>query len=171
MNVCPFTPKTMYDNIYSQLILVDQDKQLSVTSDEGINLPLIWKVHPFRESRLKSTAVIVVFISIGILVYYSFHEILFVILAITMLGCSLVRYFLPTEYKIDDTGIQIKFLGKTQKHKWMEFKTYYICRNGIQLSTFPKPSRLDSFRGHFLLPGKNKEEIIAYLRIILSESK
>jgi hypothetical protein len=88
-----------------------------------------------------------------------------------MLAIALMKYFFPTEYQITHEGIQIHFLGRTTHRKWIEFQCYYFCRNGIQLSTYPKPNRLDSFRGHFILTGMNNEGIISFLRTKLSESK
>jgi hypothetical protein len=37
-------------------------------------------------------------------------------------------------------------------------------RNGVFLSPFVKPDRLDNFRGLMLLPGQNREAVEAFAR-------
>ena len=104
------------------------------------------------------------------LVQVEFVEWIFTVLAIFMLATALLKYFFVTAYRLTEEGIEITFLGKTKIRKWKEFQSFYLCKTGIQLSTFPKPSWLDSFRGHFVLLNGNREQIISFIRLKLNES-
>ena len=136
----------------------------------AVESPLHWKIHPLKEYWVKST-VVILFLSILLTVIQTnFREILFTILAGGMLLISLLRYFFPTEYTLTNEGVQIHFLGKSKFRNWSEFQSFYVCRNGIQLSTFYKPNRLDSFRGHYILTtDRDKKEVIEFLRSKLKE--
>ena len=135
------------------------------------DLPIVWKVHPLKDNKNKSILLILFLIFIIYLVQFSSHEWIFTILAIIMLTLALMKYIFPTEYRLSQEGIQIQFLGRTTSRKWSEFQSYYTCPNGIQLSTFPQANRLDSFSGYFLITRENREDILSFLRIKLSESK
>ncbi|MCX7918840.1 MAG: hypothetical protein N3A72_04370 [bacterium] len=128
------------------------------------NLPLVWKVHPFKEHWVKSVALVLFLIIVIGIVQSSFKEPFLTGVSFVVLISSLLRYFFPTEYRINNDGIQITFLGRTTLRKWSEFKSYYICKTGVQLSPFSRPHWLDTFRGHFVLLGKDKEVIIEYIK-------
>ncbi|MFB3897448.1 MAG: hypothetical protein ACE14V_14210 [bacterium] len=134
------------------------------------DLPIVWKVHPFREHWVKSVAVILFLISLFTFIQSEFKQSLLTFISIAVLVGSLLRYFLPTQYKIDIEGVHYTFLGLTKTRKWTEFKTFYVCKTGVQLSPFPRPHWLDPFRGYFVLVGKDKEVIVNYIRARVHDS-
>jgi hypothetical protein len=128
------------------------------------DLPLVWKVHPFKEHWIKSVAVILFLIFVVYEVQWNFQQPFLSGVSLAVLVGSLLRYFFPTEYRVNHEGIQITFLGRTNLRKWDEFKSFYLCKTGIQLSPFPRPHWLDTFRGHFVLLGKDRDVIIEYIK-------
>jgi hypothetical protein len=134
------------------------------------DLPLVWKVHPFKEHWVKSVAVILFLTSIFTFIQTEYRQPVITLISIAVLVGSLLRYFLPTEYKIDIEGVHYTFLGRTQTRKWTEFKSFYVCKTGVQLSPFPRPHWLDTFRGYFVLLGKDKEIIVNYIRARVHDS-
>ena len=134
------------------------------------DLPLVWKVHPFKEHWIKSVALILFLIFIIGIVQSSFKEPFLTGISLIVLVGSLLRYFFPTEYRVNHEGIQIIFLGRTNLRKWNEFKSFYLCKTGIQLSPFPRPHWLDTFRGHFVLLEKDRDVIIEYIKTRISDA-
>jgi len=80
-----------------------------------------------------------------------------------VLMLSLRRYFLPTEYRLDPDGVTVRHLGATTHVSWRNLKRYTLEPHGIFLSPFEEPSRLENFRGIFLLTGKHREAVAAWL--------
>lgn len=135
------------------------------------DLPIVWKIYPLKENKGKSVALVLFLVLVILLVQVHFGQLGFTLLATVLLGGSLLRYFLPTEYRLNAEGIEISFMGRTNFRKWTEFGCFYVCKNGVQLSTFSKPDRLDSFRGHFILLGNEKDRVISFIKGKLNESK
>jgi hypothetical protein len=76
-------------------------------------------------------------------------------------------YFVPTTYYFFDEGFLVQYpIFKIQK-KYKEYPCFYSDYNGIMLSTFTRPRRLDTFRGQSIRFSKNKaerDEIITFLK-------
>jgi hypothetical protein len=81
-----------------------------------------------------------------------------------MLGGALAPYFLPTDYELDEEGAHMRFLGRKKRVSWEEVRRFDVDKQGIRLSPFRRPSRLDSFRGASLRFCRNSDEVIAFVR-------
>lgn len=80
-----------------------------------------------------------------------------------MLGMTTTIY-LPTHYQLDERGVEVRFLGTRSFRKWDHYRNFYAHDTGVHLTTMPQPSRLDPFRGHYLLFNENREEILAFIK-------
>ncbi len=80
---------------------------------------------------------------------------------------ELLPYFVPTSYFLKDETILIKYpLAKVEK-KYSEYGCFYFDKNGIMLSPFSRPHRLDRFRGQslrFSADKSEKDEVISILK-------
>ena len=48
---------------------------------------------------------------------------------------------------------------------WSDFRSFYADRNGVLLSPFARPSRLENFRGVYVRFGRsNRDEIRDFIR-------
>lgn len=122
-----------------------------------------WMVHSLTENWKKSACLILFLFVIWVLIYLFFQSFFYVILSVVVLLCSLSSFFLPVRYAFYSDRVTIHFfLGKRSK-PWSVFKHYYVDKNGVLLSPFPKPSRLDTFRGMYIRFGGNRAEIIDYI--------
>ncbi|OGR02262.1 MAG: hypothetical protein A2284_08940 [Deltaproteobacteria bacterium RIFOXYA12_FULL_61_11] len=122
-----------------------------------------WRHHPLVE-RPWTAAVIVPFLAAGAMGAGLLlgHLLLSVPVGIVLL-LSLRRYFLPTEYRLDPDGVTVRHLGATTHVSWPNLKRYSLEPHGIFLSPFEEPSRLENFRGIFLLTGEHREAVAAWL--------
>lgn len=125
---------------------------------------LAWKSHPLCEHRMKSILLVALLALIVLLVRLAYPEPVWSILAGVLLGLSLSRYFLPTHYRLTEQGVEVIFLGYCKVRPWNEFRSYSVHPNGVLLSPFQKPHRLENYRGQFLLFGDLRENVVEFVK-------
>ncbi|HVP36469.1 MAG TPA: hypothetical protein VMT04_05685 [Terriglobales bacterium] len=125
---------------------------------------LKWIDHPLKKSG-KNLLIVVLFLVIGpTVVYFSTRSVFFLILSIIFLLGSLSTFFLPTTYELTENGIKVIFFFNTRQMEWGKYRSYYVDKNGVLLSPFEKPSRLENFRGIYLRFNQNKEEVVNFIQ-------
>jgi hypothetical protein len=129
-------------------------------ADDPARELLRWRYHPVREGGWRLAAVVACLIGIPALVGWLYGP-FFILLALVILSASLGIYFLPTHYTLFVGGLETRFLGVTRRFTWSQFRSYYPDRNGVLLSPFPRPSRLENFRGLFVRFHGNREAVMA----------
>lgn len=118
-----------------------------------------WTSHPLREEPLaKSFLLVLIILSVASIVGVSFQSISFAFLSLALLTAAMTRYFFTTRYVIDARGFTISYIGTRRQYLWTSFRRAAIHPDGIFLSPFAKPHRLDTFRGQFLR-SKSPDEI------------
>ncbi len=125
---------------------------------------LEWVCHPAKKN-LKITILVSVFIVVLIaVVYFMTYSFWFGLLAFLILFGSLASFYFPTHYRLTDDEIIIKTKAQTQKKSWSQYRTYYPDKNGVLLSPFVRPSRLENFRGLYIKFWYNKGEVVAFVK-------
>ncbi|MEC7227727.1 MAG: hypothetical protein VXW00_12715, partial [Candidatus Latescibacterota bacterium] len=64
----------------------------------------------------------------------------------------------------DENGISRNHLGRKSQRAWADFRRVDARSNGLFLSPFARPSRLDSFRGLFLPFHGKGDQVIYYVQ-------
>jgi hypothetical protein len=122
--------------------------------------PITWTSHPIKEEpRLKSACLIFIIITTSFIIGWSFQSNTFAGVSFILLTAAMARYFLPTTYTINETGFTISIIGYQKPFTWAQFNRADPHADGIFLSPFSTPHRLDTFRGQFLKTGKQTHEI------------
>ncbi len=129
-----------------------------------------WVSNPCLESK-RRTILLLLFLAALFAALYIWFEIWGFIIGLLLVGSSVYPYFASTKYEMSDEHIVIKGLFMTRKKSWKEFKSFYPDRNGVLLSPFPRPTRLENFRGTYLRFGKKRHEISEYIRERLEKSE
>ena len=93
------------------------------------------------------------------------------ILAFLILFGSLSSFYFPTHYRLTDKEITIKTKMQTITKKWSQYRTFYPDKNGVLLSPFVRPSRLENFRGIYIKFWYNKDEVVDFVRGQLEKAK
>jgi hypothetical protein len=124
-----------------------------------------WTVHPLRDSR-KRTIFLLVFLALFFTgVYLSFQSISVTILSAICLICSLYRYFVPSHYEFHDDRLVIISFTRQLIKPWSDFRSFYADQNGVLLSPFSRPSRLENFRGVYVhFGGSRRDEILDFIQ-------
>jgi hypothetical protein len=125
---------------------------------------LEWTVHPIKRNWKVSVGVITFLVALCATIYFSFNSLALLALSVTILVCSLAPFFFPTTYTLQDDCIIVKSLLRRFSKEWASFKSYYPDRNGILLSPFPSPSRLENFRGIYVRFWYNKTEVVDFIK-------
>jgi len=125
---------------------------------------LKWSTHAVKRSTKISILVILFLFMIWLLVYLTTFSLMLTILSVVIMLGSLSPFFLPTYYELDNEKIKVKFFFNTKEKEWNMFKSFYVDKNGVLLSPFEKPSRLENFRGLYVRFNQNKEEVVDFVR-------
>lgn len=141
------------------------DKKLNAEQIDDTNdaNALTWSCHPVKRKPLLSVGVTVLVSVIVALVYNTAQSVWFGLLAFVVMLLSLAKFYLPTHYKLTAQGIVIKTTTQTLKKHWKEYRSAYPDNNGILLSPFVEPSRLENFRGLYLMFNNNRSDVISYV--------
>ncbi|MEW6026572.1 MAG: hypothetical protein AB1599_04690 [Planctomycetota bacterium] len=123
-----------------------------------------WTAHPFKADHKKSVFLVLLIILICLLALFATESAGFALVALTLLVFSMRQFFLPTVYTLNAEGVDVRFLGSTQKRSWSYFQSFYEDRNGVLLSPFKERSRLESFRGIYLIAGNNKAQVAEFVK-------
>ncbi len=132
---------------------------------------LAWSCHPVRRRPLISVLVTIFIFVVTAAVFYSTNSRLFAILALVVLLASLAKFYFPTGYRLSGQGITIKTTTQTLVKKWSQYRSCYSDRNGILLSPFPHPSRLENFRGIYLMFSGNGEAVTDFVKAHISAAE
>jgi len=130
---------------------------------------LSWVSHPARIRRTALLLVLVFMHAVFIMVYLITSSILMITLAALIFTATLSTFFFPTKYEISKNRVKIKYLVNKVDKDMKSFRSYYPNKNGVLLSPFPKPSRLENFRGVYVRYHQNKAEVDAFIKKIFEE--
>lgn len=122
-----------------------------------------WTVHLIKRNWKISAGVILFLIILCAAIYLSFSSATFLFLSVAILAISLSPFFLPTTYTFQDDCIIVKSLLRKSSRQWNSFKSYYPDRNGVLLSPFPSPTRLENFRGVYIRFENNRSEVVDFI--------
>lgn len=124
---------------------------------------LRWRSIPARRSRTSTLLVVLIVLAVPLLLFVWYGP-FFGILGFLIMGGSLSSFFLPTDYCLTDQSVYRHYLGIRQKRAWSEFRSFHPDRNGVLLSPFARPSRLENFRGLYLRFEGNRDDVLAVVR-------
>lgn len=130
--------------------------------DEGAVLE--WTCHPMKRKPLAAAIASLLIVVIAVLVYLATESRMFTVLALVILLLSLAKFYFPTRYRLSDRRIIVKTTTHTLTKEWPMYRSCWPDRNGILLSPFAEQSRLENFRGLFLLFDNNADEVTAFIK-------
>ncbi len=130
----------------------------------GDGASLEWSCHPVKRRPLYSAGITLFVLLVLAMVYNTTQSAFFGLLAFIIMFASLAKFYFPTHYRLSDKGVTVKTTTQTLSKNWSDFRSFYPDKNGILLSPFAEPSRLENFRGLFIMFNNNKEEVTAFVK-------
>ena len=132
---------------------------------------MTWKVHPMKDNPLKGvifwvTVIIVIFAVYWniVLSFSKLQSIIFTFIASIFLLFSLSSFYLPTWFTINLEGIELRRWFYVKKMSWGKIRSVKDEVTGLFCSPFPVRTRLENYRGIFLLYRNNQDEIISIMK-------
>ena len=142
--------------------ITDAEGTVAEEIDEGETLE--WTCHPVKRKPLVSVGVTVLILMVGAAVLNIMHSGLFAVFSVVVMFAALAKFFFPTSYRLSDRRIMIKTTTQTLFKNWAIYRSCYPDKNGVLLSPFAEPSRLENFRGLYIMFNNNRDEVIAFVK-------
>lgn len=126
--------------------------------------PLSWTVHPVVERPRTSFLLGGFLLLLLIGIYWGFQSVYIALLSALFLIGSLYKYFLPFHHQCGSDTVIITSCCYKLERPWDTFRSFYVDTNGVLLSPFAHPTRLENFRGIYLRFGKHPpEEVVNFV--------
>jgi len=139
-------------------------EQPTTTDQQSDRELLSWATHPAK-ARPQVAAVVGVFLVVLTwLVYYSTGSWFFVAVAALVLWGSLSQFFVPTKFTFTERKVKVRYIVNKIEKEWSQYRSFYIDKNGVLLSPFVRPSRLENFRGLYVRFANNRDEVVAIVK-------
>jgi hypothetical protein len=136
---------------------------------EGTTLK--WSSHPVKRRTTVSILVVLFLLAVWVVVYVTTSSILLTGLAVIIMLGSMSSFFLPTNYELDQEKVKIRFFFTNREREWSAFRSFYVDKNGVLLSPFAKPSRMENFRGVYVRFGRNKDQVVDFVRTKMEQKE
>ena len=134
------------------------------TPDEDAGEVLEWTCPPVKRRPLVSVLATSFVLLVSAMVHYATGSAGFALLALIILLASLAKFYFPTTYRLTDRRIVVKTTTQTLDKEWSVYRSYYRDKNGILLSPFAEPSRLENFRGLYIMFAGNGDAVTAFVK-------
>ena len=118
-----------------------------------------WRAHPARSRPWSAVAASLIILAAAVAVWMSFG-IGWAIGSAIILVSALHRFFFPSQFSIDDDGIDAGYLLRRQRLRWRDVRRFLHDEQGGYLSTRARRSRMDAFAGLHMLFGDHRDEVI-----------
>ncbi|MBK7142607.1 MAG: hypothetical protein IPH75_11055 [bacterium] len=138
------------------------------TQPEGPSVS--WTIHPVKRKPWLSAIVTSVVLLFSFLVFVATESTFFCFLSLVVLFASLAKFYMPTSYTLTEKEVIVKTTTQTLRKEWSLYRSYWPDKNGILLSPFVGQSRLENFRGLYLIFGENREEATAFVKKRIPQS-
>lgn len=127
--------------------------------------PLSWTVHPLVENWKRSALLGIFLCFLFLCIYWGFQSVQLVCLSALFLIGSLYKYYLPFRYQCEADRLIVTACCYRLERTWTTFRSSYVDANGILLSPFAKPTRLENFRGVYVRFGTHpSESVVNFIR-------
>jgi len=124
---------------------------------------LEWKCHPATRKPWVTIGVSIFILVISMLVFASTDSKGFSFIALLIMFASLAKFYFPTKYRLTDEKVSIKTTTQTLHKEWSIYRSFYPDKNGVLLSPFVRPTRMENFRGVYIMFSNNRDEVIKYV--------
>ena len=133
---------------------------------------MTWKSHPAKERPITAILVVIFIFLVLIAVSAIMKNSFIIFLAAGIFIISLSSFFFPTTYTVDEKKVTIKYIFSARERNLSAFRKCYPDRNGILLSPYLSPTRLENFRGFYLRYSKNnKAEVDEFVEKLLDRQQ
>lgn len=124
---------------------------------------LRWRSHPFMKKKFTSFLVIFCLMAVWVSVYLTTYSTIMTLISVFILLGALSPFFLPTDYELTSDKIKVRFFFTQKEKEWSIYRSFYVDKNGVLLSPFEGPSRLENFRGIYIRFDQNRDQVVEFV--------
>jgi len=121
-----------------------------------------WKSIPWLEKPWMTVFLFSLLILMALILWhitvFSWGSPIMYFVSLMILFLNLLPYFIVTKYELYEDRIEVSYMFVKVKRSYSDFGCFYRDKNGVMLSTFKLPRRLDAFRGQSLRFSKDQKE-------------
>ena len=129
-----------------------------------------WTAHPFRERRGAAILALAVLAGFTGASYWASDGSMWGFLAAPVLLVSLNRFFMPSRYEMDATGVTARYALTTRRREWQDVERWAADAHGaILLPKKSGPKKRQRDRGMQILFGTERTAVLDRLRFHLDE--
>ena len=121
-------------------------------------------MHPPRQGGYRRIVFVLTLIVVPIVMLKVFEHPLWAFFATVFLLGTTTAYWLPTRYTISHDGILVRRWFWSRRKLFRDLKRIERDPNGLFVSPFPQPSRLDGHRGLLLMEPPNSDAVLDFIR-------
>lgn len=124
-----------------------------------------WSHHPLKDKPWwQSLFLIGTILLFAAIVFVTMSgDIILSVASLVILFLAMSRYFFPTHYEINEKQVAMHFFAMKRIYTWENVRRYIVFQDGIVVSPFSKPSRLETFRQLYLkYRPEQKDEVVRY---------
>jgi hypothetical protein len=149
----------------------DQVANLPALDDAELHREWTWRAHPARERPGAATlgGLAVVLLSGAAALFFGHSA--FALPAALFLLLSLNRFFFPSRFRIDSSGIHGDYPIGRKSFTWKDVRRVAEDDRGLWLSSRARPSRLDAYQGMHVLFGAQRAEVSTRIRQFLESEE
>jgi len=141
-----------------------QDEKSQTEATDTTEEVLEWVTHPLKKKPWVAVGVTFFVLVVSFLVLLITSSKVFTLLTLIVMFASLSKFYFPTKFRLTDKKITVRYIIQTLTKDWTMYRSYYPDKNGVLLSPFLQPSRLENFRGLYLMFAGNKEEVVNFIK-------
>jgi hypothetical protein len=123
--------------------------------------PLVWRVHLAAQHPGKAAGAVFAILATVALAHFAFRSWVLCVAAALLLTGAVGEFLFPIRYQADASGVRAKWLAGGAAIAWPRVRRCYSDAEGVTLSPFSQPSRLERWRGVYLRFGEHKQEVLA----------
>ena len=123
-----------------------------------------WRIHPLRDDPRRAVLFLIAVCMTLAAVWWSFRSPGWVVLAAVLVGGSLQRFWLVTEYRLSDDELEFRRLFVRMTRRLSDFKRVDFEAHGAFLSPFAVPGRLEHYRGLYIPYPPDPEPFRVFLK-------
>lgn len=138
------------------------EMQSSLTDQAGIDgsspLTAAWTVHQLKSNPVKGIIVFMIILIIAFWVWVTTLDIFLFLLAAAILIGSVLPYYLPVTYTLNEEEILIKTGWMIRTRPWNAFRRWEKAGLTFKLYTVARPSRMDNYRAWLIRANRAMEQ-------------
>ena len=133
--------------------------------------PIRWRSWPLVQTPVRTAAVLLTILAIGILVRVTAGSWALGLLAAASLSIALWRFFVPITFGLSEAGVDQWISGRQLRISWRAIRRYRVCSSGVLLMPHSDRIIMAPFHGLYLPWEGHADEVLAYMQHYLEPSQ